>query len=60
MTLTPEEVVAAVLDDVGGDRDAALLTLAALLIAARAGMSAGLMRLPPRLTLPASQPRSLQ
>ena len=40
-------IVAQVLADCGGNKDAALLLLAHLLRNARQGMSAGMLRLPP-------------
>ncbi len=42
---TPEQLAATILDDAGGDVRAALLALAAMVIAARRGMSAGMIRL---------------
>lgn len=44
---SPDDLVAEVLDHAGGNKDAALIALASMLIATRSGMSAGMLRLPP-------------
>jgi hypothetical protein len=44
---TPNQLAAAVVDDCSGDMRVALLLLAKMVITARAGMSAGMIRLEP-------------
>ena len=43
---SPDDLVAEMLDAFSGDKDAAMLVLASMLITAHSGMSMGMLRLP--------------